>query len=204
MLLAAVLYWLLHLHVQPKATIDNGASKVTHFNPQATKKIHISEPLFTVDLPADWKTKGEVTRPYHFYMFQGTNPSSRLLSIYIDNIQTNLALNRVLPVQAQGNQIGHDVVSDNCSQFVSPSALKTAEARQQKIADAQWQQVQFRCDIGNFQRDMVGTSAEKTPNQVFLTGPTVGRHPVFFLYTDNSFSPDFSPLYGIIESFHLK
>lgn len=204
LLLGFGIYWLLHLHIKPQQNIKNGKATVTNFNPNNAPKVHINETLFTVDLPAGWKETGHITHPFNFYMYQGGDGNAQLLSIYIDAIQTNLAVNRVLPVQAQGNQLSHDAVSDNCITFVSPTTYNSSQAQTIKIVDAKYQDVTFHCDVGNFERDVVGTSTLTDVNKVVLTGPTVGPHPVFFAFTDNTKSPDYNVLYDIVDSFRLK
>ncbi|MEO6760784.1 MAG: hypothetical protein ABI220_00190 [Candidatus Saccharimonadales bacterium] len=196
-------YKLLNLSISPAENITNPPPVTKAFVPDSAPQKHIDEPLFTVDLPNDWSLKSHVTTTYNVYKFQGSKPATRLMSIYIDGLPPKFAVNRLLPVQAIGNRLDHGTVSDNCLDFVSPSAVNTQQSQQTKIVDAKWQNAEFYCDIGNYERDVIGTSSTEAINQVTLTGSS-SKHTLFFAYTDNGINPNYSIFYGILESFRLK
>ena len=197
-------YKLLNLKTAPRETISNTAPTVQHYSATTTNKMHVDQPLFTANLPYGWKFISHQTAPYNVYNYQSPTPGTQLLSVYIDTLPLTMAVNRVLSVQAQGDQIGHDTVSDNCVNFLTPSALNTPQAQTQKVVDARWQSVEFNCDVGNVVRDVVGTSSSGAINKVILTGSTVGPHALFFTFTDNNGTPDYTVFYGILDSFKLK
>jgi hypothetical protein len=69
---------------------------------------------------------------------------------------------------------------------------------------AKWSGINFLCDLGNYLRDVVGTSSPEGINSVTLTGNTTGKHTLFFMYTDNTPSPDYSTFINALKSFQLK
>lgn len=194
---------LINLKTAPDAHIINSPPVITPYDPMGSAKVHIDETLFRMDLPTGWKAKGRTADIYAGYSFQSPNPGTQLLTVYIDNLPTSLAVNRVLAVQAQGSQIGHDTVSDNCVNFLPPSSLNTPQAKTQKVVNAKWQNVEFYCDVGNYQRDVVGTSSAEGINRIDLQGAT-SRHSLFFAFTDNGASPDYAVFYSILDNFALK
>lgn len=200
--IAAGVYALAHLHTLPRSVIHNAVGVQKDFQPEETAKVHIDKPLFTVDLPAGWKETAPTVRVnVPNYTFRSTNEDGQLLQVYLDNIPADLALNRVISVSAVGAGMGYDSVSDNCTQYTQAVTGQTSTT---STATAKWQDMEFTCDTGNFQRDVIGTISPDGPNEVTLTGPTAGPHKVFLVYTDNTVNPDFSTLYGILGSFKLK
>lgn len=158
------------------------------------------EGSFTIKLPSDWKFVSHQTAGYNIYSWHNTktNPGVEQLQIYLDTIPTSLGVNRVLPVQANGNQLVPTTVSDNCSTFTGnkvPGPPSTP---------AKWEGVNFLCDLGNYERDVVGTSSTNGINVVKLVGPTTGAHNLFFAYTDNGPTPDFTIFTSVLQTFRLK
>lgn len=193
-------YKLLHLNIKPSAVIRNAPARTTQFNtPNA--KTHIDTSTFSVDLPAGWQTFNAVTNvtpPTASYRSNGEQ--IQMLSVYIDNIPSNLAVNRVVIVSSEGNGMSHGSVSDNCTSFTNP----TSDEEQKGYADGKWQGTTFLCDVGNYERNVVGITSPEGVNEVTLTGDKSGRHKVFITYTDNAINPNFSVFYDILSSFKLK
>ena len=101
-------------------------------------------------------------------------------------------------VSAKDAGMDHENVSDNCATFTPATNAATG------VSTGKWQGTNFLCDEGNYERDVVGTASAQGINTLTLTGSTTGSHKVFLVYTNNNINPDFSVLYGILESFKLK
>lgn len=160
------------------------------------------EGVFTFSLPADWVYKGQQrqTSPYAPYLFENTktNPGVEQLEVYVDVIPTTLGVNRVLPVQGEGARVVPTTISDNCADFTGnkvPGSTSTP---------AKWDGFNFLCDLGNYERDVVGTSSSDGVDVVKLIGPTTGAHSLFFTYTDNGSTPNFNIFTDALTSFRLK
>ncbi len=191
------------------ADITNAPPVVGFVNAGSDGQAHLDEGLFTLDLPTGWKLVSHETPPasrYNLYNFQGSTGDSgtRLISIYQDQIPTSLPVNRVISVQPQGSRVSHGTVSDNCINFASDASRSTTQAVTQHIAQLKWDGVDFLCDLGSYDRNVTGTSAEGSINSVTLTSPTSGSHKFFFVYTDTNLNPDYTTIYGALDSFRLK
>ncbi len=176
------------------------APAVSHVIAGDEKTKKFDEGSFTINLPLDWKFISHQSAVYNIYTWHNTkkNPGVEQLQVYVDTIPSDLGVNRVLPVQGSGNQIVATTVSDNCANFTGdkvPGSTRTP---------AKWANVNFLCDLGNYVRDVVGTSSSDGVNVVKLTGPTTGTHALFFAYTDNGPTPDFTIFTDAVQSFRLK
>lgn len=181
----------------PKAVVTSVAT-----NPSKLK--HFEETNFSFNLPSDWIADGHVTTPFNEYTWQNNNPAdgkaTRALNIYLDTIPP-LAVNRFLGVQANGNRlIVLNTVSDNCTSFTRPSKSDPNAA----AIHGKWNGLDFTCDLGNYIRDVVGTGSTDGINTISLTGPTTGKHSLFFVYTDNTPQPNYNIFTTALSSFVLK
>jgi hypothetical protein len=177
------------------------APTVHALNYNDTKTITFSEPLFMIALPSDWKLESKATTPYVTYRFGSTlaHQDARWLDIYTDGVPAGFGVNRALAVSASGGKLVLESdVSDNCANFTGPVAGQPATATLGK-----WQGVDFLCDLGNYVRDVVGTSSPEGPDVVTLTG-TTGKHQFFFAYTDNNASADYSIFTNALKTFRAK
>ena len=159
------------------------------------------EPLFTVALPTDWQLAESMSSP-SMYRFVGTTKSdnARWLDIYVDTLPNNFAMNRMLPVQADGTGVAViGTVSDNCVNFTGPGVTVGSGT-----ALAKWEGITFACDTGNYIRDVVGIGTSSADNSVVLTSPDKGTHKFYFVYTDNSASPDYTIFTSALKTFQLK
>ncbi len=208
LLVAAGIY--LFVSSASKSTkITNGSAVVRYVSASSSQKSHFEEGNFAIDLPPAWKLVSHQVPPasqYNLYTFQGTTAaeSSRLITIYQDLIPTDLAVNREVSVQPQGDGMSHGTVSDNCVNFASDSARNTPQAITQHVAQLRWDGVDFLCDLGNYNRNVTGTSAQGTVNKITLTGTQSGAHSFFIVYTDNNINPDYTVLYNLLDSFKVK
>ena len=151
----------------------------------ATKQF--DEGIFTLSLPNDWKFTGRARTIYRQYTWENTadNPGVRTLDIYVDNIPTDLGVNRSLPVEAAGDRLTATTVSDNCASFTGDKVPGSP------VTPAKWMGIDFLCDLANYERNVIGTSSPGAINSVTLTGQTAGTQKLFFTYTDNSAEPDY-------------
>jgi len=165
------------------------------------KTKHVDEPLFSLDLPTDWKLVSRQTQSANNYTWQSSDAKAagRYITLYIDTLPQTMGVNRALTVQASGNRITPiGDVSDNCASFTSPMSNQPNTA-----TSAKWGGVPFLCDLGNYERDVVGTVSPDGINKVNVTSAR-GNHALFFTYTDNNIQPDFNIFISVLQSFQLK
>lgn len=168
-----------------------------------TQGFSIDEPYFSMRLPKDWKELRRTNSPSEQsieWYSTAKGKEGRSLKIYVDIIPLELAVNRLLPVSAQGETISTGEVSDNCAAFTGG----TAKAEKKPTALARWSGVDFLCNIEDFANNKVGTSSTGGINQVSVTGPVKGTHKYFFLFTDHNIQADNSILQNAIQSFRAK
>jgi hypothetical protein len=207
LLLGGGVYVLMFFHPQATATIQNATAVTKHYDGGSAAKVHFTEGDFSFDLPQSWKLVTHQAVTYNSWTFQGTagDDAHRIIMIYEDAIPLSQAVNRVLVVDNQNNSLSHsNSVSDNCLNYTSPAQQSAPEAIRTKIVTDKWENVNFLCDIGNYLRNVTGTSSVQGINTISLTGKTAGTHKFFFTFTDATISPDYSPLYNMLDSFTLK
>lgn len=181
---------------QAKAT----QSKVTYTD----KTKRYEEVNFGIDIPVGWEKLPASGGQYKTYTWQtsekGTN--GQVLTIYEDNIPSNFAVNRVLIVRGENTNLNIEgSASENCSQYTRGGSTTPSGVG----APAKWQDVEFICDQGNKQRDVIGTSSLDGINTVILKGPTAGPHKYFFTYSNyNAANPDYAAFYEALQSFSMK
>ncbi len=167
----------------------------------ATKQV--TEPLFTMSIPETWKAVEPRYIPAAQYSWQGTSKddTARWLDLYIDSIPSKMAVNRMIPLSSSGNKIiVDDSVSDNCVNFTDEKAV---DAHTGTVV-AKWSGVTFICDAANSLRNLTGTGSTEGINTLKLKGATKGTHQVFFVYTDHSGNPDYTPFTDALNSFELR
>ena len=161
---------------------------------------HITKGIFGVDLPLNWQLVTDPHTPYAIYSWQGggeTKDAARRIDIYIDNLPSGLAVNRLLPVESDADHLTiTGSVSDNCANFTDKSAPTGA-------VSAKWGGVNFLCDTANYERDVVATGSAEGVNTITVNGPTAGRHRILLTYTDNSANADYNIFIDVVKSFHI-
>lgn len=175
-----------------------GAQK-TIAAPAATN-LQFDEPAFSFKLPPDWKKTGELTTgPYRKFSFQATqkNADNRYLDIYLDAVPLNMAVNKVVAVEAEGQELSHGMVSTNCIEF-------TQKIPGQFMAPAKWDGVNFLCDTESTARNVIGTSSPGNVNKVELATVGSAKRALFFVYTDHNYNPDYGIFYDFLDSFSVK
>ena len=176
---------------------------VKQVTPPSVQTKEIDEPLFSLDLPKDWKLESHNTAGNNnIYTWANTtgNAGVRRLALYVDTPQTTLGINHAIAVQSNNDQITPaSDVSDNCAGFTNrPTSGQTDTAM------AKWDGLDFICDLGNYTRDVVGTVSSDGINKTVVTGSTTGDHSLFFTYTDNDNQPNYAIFVSALQSFRLK
>lgn len=177
-------------------------SEVTKNTPRANEeKWRFDEAAFAFDLPADWKKVAPESVAYTNFRYQSTKAAAdnRFLTIYMDNLPLDKAVNKVVAIKPAGDQLSAGKASDTCQKL--PGG--TAAAGSLKIP-MNYDGVPFLCDNDSKHRNVIGTSSPGSVNAVKLTGPTAGAHTFFFTYEDNNYSPDNTIFYKMLESFKVK
>jgi len=177
----------------------------TKFDTAAQK--HISEPLYELDLPADWKESARTNTPYREVSWIGTarESISRQLDVYTDSIPSTLPVNRMVPVSGKDNSLSVGQMSSNCIDFTGNAAQLTPEqAGKSKPQLTKWEDVQFWCDVPNELRNVIAASSPEGINRVSVTGPISGKHNYFFVYTDHTAHPSDNTFLDILRSFKAR
>jgi hypothetical protein len=188
-------FWVRH-EFQPQTVIHGTTPTSTYIGLLPTQVFHL--PSFQINLPKDWQ---QVTPPtiHAAYSWRGATKenNARSLDIYIDNIPVNFAVNRMLPLTANGSGVqATGGVSNNCSTFTLASTTDPRTG----IAPSKWDGIDFLCDMANYVRNVVGTSSAEGVNTVSVAGPS-GTHKYFFVYTDHSGEPNYDTFTAALQSF---
>jgi len=199
--LAVIGIVIFHHGLKTDTSLSQSKVITQYYSATGTDTMHVTEPTFSVYLPAGWKPISDPNSPYQVYSWHGTgDDANRRIDIYIDNLPTNLAVNRLLPIQINNDQLeAIGPVSDNCTDFTTP----TAQSSTTGTVAAKWDGVNFICDVANYERDVVAIGATVEVNTIVMTGPITGSHHVLLTYTDNSSDADYSIFTSIVESFEI-
>lgn len=187
--------------------ISGKAHTILQANDDSINRFRVNEALFTMELPGDWKElKRQNDQTENSITWQSTKSSGdgRSLKLYIDIIPTSLAVNRLMPVLAQGNMIVPGDISENCATFTQGGTLNVHDAAKLKETPAKWNKVDFICDLPRVNDSRVGTGSAEGKNTVTVTGPTKGTHKYFFLYTDHNIQPNHEILTNALRGFTAK
>ena len=182
-------------YLKPKTTISGGGKTITTHVSYAPKTKHYDEGDFSVDLPNTWVA---LPRPPHTYQSFTWQNSDQFIEIYEDTIPTRFAVNRVLIVEgSEGSLTVNGSASDNCAQYTDSQEKASG-------IPAKWQGVNFLCDNGSTERDVIGTSSTDGINTVILRSGQGVAHKFFFTYTDHTTNPDYTVFYNFLNSFKMK
>ena len=191
--------------LQPNTVLNQSKAVIKNVPVSSVPTKHVAKGDVSFDVPATWQehiTK-EGIAPLPIGTWQGTvkDDRARWVDVYLDNIPASLAVNHLLPVEADGDHINvTGTTSDNCANFTD----KSAESANTGTAQAKWSGVNFICDIGNYERDVVAIGSSEGINMVTVTGGTTGKHRVLLVYTDNSPNPDYTIFASIVKSFKVQ
>jgi hypothetical protein len=160
----------------------------------------ISEPLFTMELPPDWKlVEKRSDQSANFYLWASTKKGAddRRLTLHIDLMPKSYKLVRLQPLIPNGTSFMLGNLSDDCIGFAGG-----VNASDTTPIDAKWENVSFVCDpIKNNQT--IGTGTQGGSIGTKLTG-TNREHTFFFFYEDHNVNPDSTILRSAITSFRAK
>lgn len=189
-------------YFQADTSLSQTAAVTRHVDAKVPPTKPVTTPYFTMTMPRSWQADTSSLIPSAAYAWRGTgDDAARRLEIYIDSIPADMAVNRLLPLGADGSRlmVGDDV-SDNCVNFTDDSQ---ADARTGRVL-AKWSGVTFYCDTANYLRDVVGTGSSSGRNTISLHGDVKGTHRYFFVYTDNSASADYSIFTDMLRSLRAR
>lgn len=187
--------------------VSGKAQTILQSNDDTVNRLRVDEPLFVMDLPGDWKElKRQNDQTENSITWQSTKPGNegRTLKLYIDIIPASLAVNRLLPVVAQGHTIVPGDLSENCATFTQGGTLNAHEAAKLKETPAKWNKTDFICDLPRVNDNRVGTGSPEGVNTVTVTGPAKGPHKYFFLYTEQNIQPSYQILSNAVRGFRAK
>ena len=183
-----------------KTIIHQSQAVVKYYSAPISSSQTITEPNFSFSLPKTWQAVNIQSSLYKIFQFKSNTSNAEVLDIYQNIIPINMAVNRELSIQADGStMVANGNVSSNCLNFT-----KTNSNSSSVIIPARWQGVNFLCDSGNYERDVVGTGSSVGINTIVLQSPTLGPQRFFFTFTTYSLQPNFSVLYQVINSFRLN
>lgn len=190
-------------YFQPETTISaTPEARVTQVLGQQTKVKTFKAAGISIDLPQDWEAFTPAKPEKGTYSWRNTanRKGIRTLTLYPNGAPQDMALNRILAVQAAGDRMTLlGSVSDNCTEFSGAGRQPTGGTGK---APARWQGVQFVCDTGNYLRNYVGISSVEHPNGVRLTSPS-GQRVVSLVYRDNDVTPNHAIFTSAAESLRL-
>lgn len=169
-------------------------------------KVRIDEPLFSLELPNAWEEVRRQQDPEQIIEWKGTtrDDNAQSMVLYIDTIPETMAVNRLLPVAAEGSRLSVGNISDNCTAFTDGGDLTPQTLSNARPTAAKWEQVDFICDLPNYLRNVIGTGSVGNINRVRVAGSQGAEHSYFFVYTDHGAHPDDSTAVAIIKSFQAK
>lgn len=207
----AGIYFLIVKNFHSKTTIKNGKSSTTIIGGNNQATVTINEPLFTLQLPGQWKEVARNSDPrYQSIQWNFVSPKTagRWVRIYEDTIPADFALNYLQPVTATNNGLTPGPLSDNCVTFTQGATPGTnrdvSVPNSQAALPARWQKVSFMCDNSHVSHQVVGTGGTEGNNVVTVTGPQHGPHKYFFVYEDDAYHPDYSVFLNVLGSFQVK
>lgn len=170
--------------------------------PSASAFKAFETPVFKLDLPAEWVGPERIQDNYDIYRFKngGKTPGTRSIDVYVDTIPVNFPVNRIIALEPSGEKVTmNGTISENCADFTKgPTAPGSTGTL------AKWQGIDFLCDLTNPTRNVVGTSSKGAINSVTVTGVGGRPYKLFFAYTDNSITPEYSPFTTALNSLVVK
>lgn len=209
-LLGSIGFYLIFIRGQHN-TIKNDNKPIIRQVKASATSTEVDEQVFNLSLPGKW-TLSAKNWDARYISWQWTLKdkygAGRLFEVFLDTIPTDKSVNYLLPVTSEGPSLQTGTISDNCVNFTegaSPTTERPTYTPQSKASIAsKWQQISFICDNANVSHQVIGTGSKEGINTVTLTGPTKGAHKFYFLFIDNSLTPDFSLLPTILSSFQVK
>jgi hypothetical protein len=164
----------------------------------------VDEAYFSLELPGDWKEVDRVDTSEErsiTWQSQRENRTERFFKIYIDTIPEKRAVNRLLPVRAEGNSLQHGELSYNCLTLTDEG-----EMNRENVVPVltSWQDVSFWCNLPEVLSNEIGIGSLEAMNRVRVAGRSQGEHEYFMVYSDATTSPSSSILLNAVRTFRAK
>jgi hypothetical protein len=204
-LIAGVIFW--DLKSGKDTSVEGDTKTITQVASEGVQRFTVDEQFYTFELPGDWKEvsrKNTATENSITWQATKSNEDNRFMTIYTDTIPPRKALNRLVPLTAQGNMVSAGDVSDNCSTFTAGGTLVNPDFQKLSPTPAKYQKVDFICNLPNPHENEIGTGSTEGLNAVTITGPSKGPHKYFFLYTDHNVQPNYMIFTEVLRSFRAK
>lgn len=173
---------------------------ITEVKSDKEEKQLINEPLFTMELPSDWRQTNRVQESYanYYEWASGDNAGGgRRLLLHINIMPGDYKLVRMLPLTPDGNSFIVGNISGNCINFAKDAGTRQ-RAQGNEPVEAKWENVTFMCDPINANQT-VGTG---TPEGTI--GTELGRNKYYFYYEDHNVRPDDKILEDALQSFKIR
>lgn len=186
--------------------VEGQGRTVVQVSDDASNKMTVEEPTFSMELPGDWKETGrrkDAAEQSISWQATKKGEDNRYLKLYIDTIPANRSINRLLPVTAHGNGLSAGNISENCATFTKGGTLDAGKAEKLPETPAKWEKVDFICNLPRVTDNEVGTGSTEGINTVTVKG-TKGEHKYFFVYTDRNIQANYTILYNAVSSFTAK
>ena len=191
--------FLLQRDLSTKTTEKTTVPIVTEVGANKEEVIVINEPLFTMELPADWKLSKRVQESYaNFYEWQSSKKGGddRRLLLHIGIMPPSYKIVRLQPLTVNGNKFTLGNLSENCANF----AKDTDGLNYSDLApvEAKWENILFICDP---------IEANQTVGTGTVDGgisAKIGQNSFFFYWEDHNIRPDDKILQDAIRSFQAK
>jgi hypothetical protein len=185
--------------LQPENTVSQSKPQSTQVSVATPKTKTVKGSGFSMKLPLNWKPV-KIDSPYTVFSWAGSNKqdNARQIDVYVNNLPTNLAFNRLLPVKANedGLVVAGDV-SENCVNFTD----KKNTNRTTGAAPAKWYGINFYCDMANYIRDVVGIGSNDGTNMVKVTSESGKTYKFLIVYTDHNAEADYDVFTDILATF---
>ncbi len=170
-------------------------------------KYKIDEPTFTMQLPGDWEEVKRINLSNQAgIVWQATRDkqADRYLTAYIDRLPPNIAVNRVVPLEASNEYFKVGNLSRQCHTFTVGGTNNLVQANKLSPRQSKWEGVDFICNLTNPIENQIGTSSKGAVNKVTIKGKEQGEHSYFFVYTDHNKQPNDQIFLDALNSFKAK
>lgn len=173
---------------------------VTQIEEEKDNTVSIDEPLFTLELPEDWKQTNRVQERYaNYYEWRATKQGAdnRTIRLHIDILPPTYKVVRMQPLTPSENKFLVGELSGNCINFASDAGTGQRASGNAPV-EAKWENITFMCDpISNNQTIGTGTEASGIAAKL-------GGHNYFFYYEDHNIRPDDRIFQDALRSFRIK
>lgn len=193
--------WLLQKDLNLSDTSQPDKAIITEVKENAEETIKIDEPLFSMNLPADWELKMRVNEHYrNSYEWRATKEGAndRTLILFIDIMPEgdSSKVTRLLPLTVDGNKFILGNISEHCINFATEAG--PGQPSSNAPVEAKWENVIFVCDPIEANQT-IGTGTEGSG-----IASRMGEHKFHFYWRDHNVRPDDRMFRNIVSSFVAK